>query len=142
MPSFVNSFLALSKQFLTQSIHTVINAKKLGNHFVFLSDLNRVVIDIKEKVLLLLTASKEDVLKQNQNLSIASQIIERQKDLLEFATGKVNLLDPLNTLKRGYSITRHNGKVLTDAKKIKPGMSLETTLADGILHSTIDKNKL
>jgi exonuclease VII large subunit len=46
----------------------------------------------------------------------------------------------VNTLKRGYSITRQNGKVLTDAGKVKPGMAIETMLANGILHSTVDKN--
>jgi exodeoxyribonuclease VII large subunit len=139
MPTFVNSYLLLSRQFLTQSIHTVVNAKKLGNHFVFLSDLNRVVLEIRDKAVFLLSSSNEAIKKQN--LKVATQTIERQKELLEFITGKVNLLDPVNTLKRGYSITRHNGKVLTDAQRVKPGMSLETTLANGILHSTIDKNK-
>ncbi len=139
MPSFVNSYLLISKQFLTQSIHTVVNAKKLGNHFVFLSDLNRVVLEIRDKAVFLLSSSNEAIKKQN--LKVATQTIERQKELLEYITGKVNLLDPVNTLKRGYSITRHNGKVLTDAQIAKPGMSLETTLANGILHSTIDKKK-
>ncbi len=139
MPSFVNSYLLISRQFLTQAIHTVVNAKKLGNHFVFLSDLNRVVVEIREKAFFLLSSSNEAIKKQN--LKEATQTIVRQKELLEYITGKVNLLDPVNTLKRGYSITRHNGKILTDAQKAKPGMSLETTLANGILHSTIDKKK-
>lgn len=44
-------------------------------------------------------------------------------------------LSPEQTLKRGYSITRVDGKAVTNASKIAPGTEIETTLAEGVLKS-------
>lgn len=44
-------------------------------------------------------------------------------------------LSPHNTLKRGYSITRLNGRAVTQADDIPEGALLETTLADGTIKS-------
>lgn len=47
------------------------------------------------------------------------------------------VLDPINTLKRGYSITRIEGKALTDAKGVNKGVKLTTTLNNGIVESVV-----
>lgn len=64
--------------------------------------------------------------------------INRNKELLQHLEEKVALLDPVNTLVRGYSITRVNGKAVTDASEIKPGIRLETELANGTVISTAE----
>ncbi|SDK55905.1 exodeoxyribonuclease VII large subunit [Sediminibacillus albus] len=47
---------------------------------------------------------------------------------------KLSLLNPLNTMKRGYSISYHqNGKVLTSTKNIQPGEQVTVKLYDGQL---------
>lgn len=43
----------------------------------------------------------------------------------------INNMDPVNVLKRGFTITLHNGKAITSVKGIKPGDVLETIAADG-----------
>ena len=48
---------------------------------------------------------------------------------------KVRLLHPENILKRGFSITRLNGKVVTKAKDLKPGDELHTQVYEGELTS-------
>ncbi|MCX7744821.1 MAG: exodeoxyribonuclease VII large subunit [Flavobacteriales bacterium] len=50
---------------------------------------------------------------------------------------KVNLLSPEATLKRGYSITYHNGKVLTSSRHTTPGDSVLVQLYDGQLITVI-----
>ena len=42
-------------------------------------------------------------------------------------------------LKRGYSITLHNGKAVTDATLLKEGDELETHLAKGRVKSIVKK---
>lgn len=88
-----------------------------------------------------------------QHLSNQSQILERMipvisKDVanlirmqdakIESARRQVELLDPKNVLKRGYSITLHNGKALTDATQINKNDKLLTMLYSGTVTSTVE----
>ena len=50
---------------------------------------------------------------------------------------KVRLLHPDNILKRGFSITRHNGKVITNAKDLKSGDELQTQVYEGEVTSVV-----
>lgn len=51
--------------------------------------------------------------------------------------GLVEVLSPSNTLRRGYSITRINGRTITDAASVRPGDILETQLRNGTLRSGV-----
>ena len=55
--------------------------------------------------------------------------------------GRVRLLDPRAILARGWSITRHSGKVVRDPANLALGDELVTTLAEGELHSTVSENQ-
>ena len=66
--------------------------------------------------------------------------IERHHHELELLQTKIQLLNPKNTLLRGYSITRKNGKAITSASEINPGDILETTLSDGKITSHTQKS--
>jgi len=50
---------------------------------------------------------------------------------------QLGALDPVNVLKRGYSITYFNGKPLRDQKKVKKGDEITTRLHTGSLQSEI-----
>ena len=52
----------------------------------------------------------------------------------------VLLLDPVRVLKRGYSITTHKGKSVTDVEQLKKGDELITRLFSGSVTSTISKD--
>lgn len=69
----------------------------------------------------------------------ADGVIKRNKAKLDSLEGMVGVLSPENTLRRGYSITRINGKALTDASGVKPGDVIETSLRDGVIKSEVKK---
>lgn len=54
---------------------------------------------------------------------------------------KVRLLHPDNILKRGFSITRLNGKVVTCAKDLNPGDELRTQVYEGEVTSVVKGEK-
>ena len=59
--------------------------------------------------------------------------------VLDGYEARLRLLDPVNTMKRGWSITRGaDGKVLSDISKIKPGEKITTEVVGGAIESTVD----
>lgn len=84
--------------------------------------------------------SEENKLKnyflQLQNLSERQIIIERNK--LELLEHRANLLDPINILKRGYSMTLRNGKVVRDATSLNDGDDITVMFADGSVSATVN----
>ncbi len=63
--------------------------------------------------------------------------IARQNARLDAAASLLNALSPVATLRRGYSVTRVDGHAVTDASTLAPGTTIETTLANGTITSTI-----
>lgn len=68
----------------------------------------------------------------------SSFLLQRQKDKLEGLEEKVQLLHPDHILKRGFSITRFNGKAVTSADKLKPGDELVTKVYEGEVKSVVE----
>ncbi|MBQ8472431.1 MAG: exodeoxyribonuclease VII large subunit [Bacilli bacterium] len=50
---------------------------------------------------------------------------------------KVEVLNPITTIKRGYSITKLNDKTVDSIKKVKKGDKIITNLVDGVLESEV-----
>jgi exodeoxyribonuclease VII large subunit len=66
-----------------------------------------------------------------------SSTVNRENMHLARLSDIVKILDPINTLKRGYSITSVNGKALRDTSSLKSGDSVKTRLADGEIISVV-----
>jgi exodeoxyribonuclease VII large subunit len=49
----------------------------------------------------------------------------------------IRLLDPVNVLRRGYSITQHKGKILKDASHLRKGDIIDTMLFKGMMKSSV-----
>ena len=63
--------------------------------------------------------------------------ITTERHRIELAAEKLKVLDPTLLLKRGYSITTINGRVVSDATRLKPGDLIETRLEKGTIKSTV-----
>ena len=69
-----------------------------------------------------------------------AEILRLEKSSLDALTDRVRLLDPVNTMARGWSITRNaNGQTIRDVSKLKTGDKLVTTFANGSATSTIQE---
>ncbi len=58
---------------------------------------------------------------------------------LENAERNIANMSPQNVLKRGFSITLHNGRAITDATMVKAGDELETMLQNGSIITEVKK---
>ena len=114
-----------------------INERFILNKNRKLSELNNSInnkakqICIKEKALL-----NEYKLKL-KNRSI--RYLNANKHKLALFENTNNLLNPQNILKKGYSLTLLNGKVIKDSKQLKNNDKIETQLSKGKIKSVVTK---
>lgn len=84
-------------------------------------------------------------LNQCENLGkiLSLETIRTEKRNLNSIQEKLRLVDPQNILKRGYSLTMLNGKIVKSVGQLQKGDLLETRLSDGTVESNVDKiNKI
>jgi len=67
--------------------------------------------------------------------TILRECMSKQRHYIEILEKRIGYLDPYLILKRGYSITYVNGKVIKNPSQVKADDILETKLAEGILKS-------
>ena len=79
------------------------------------------------------------VLLQSKMRFYAKQHLENRRTELSHYSEKLELLAPTNILRRGFSITRHNGKAVTNATDLCPGDTVETTFMEGTRTMTVEK---
>ena len=79
---------------------------------------------------------KLDILIDNLELAI-NRILEMKSTRYVSLLDKMEALNPVRTIKRGYTITKFNNKTIKSINDIKKGNIITTELVDGILTSQI-----
>ena len=93
---------------------------------------------IRRIIEVLLSQKKSEVKGYLVSLRNQSQtVLKNSKDNLNHIEEKINLLNPKNVLRRGYSITLKKGKVLKRIGDIDVKEDIETVLYDGRLISQV-----
>uniref|UniRef100_A0AB33JC76 Exodeoxyribonuclease 7 large subunit n=1 Tax=Prevotella sp. GTC17259 TaxID=3236795 RepID=A0AB33JC76_9BACT len=67
----------------------------------------------------------------------AERKLLQERHRLDMLTQRTEVLDPMLLLKRGYSITIHNGRAVCNAQILKSGDQIETRLYQGTIKSII-----
>ena len=73
----------------------------------------------------------------NRSVNGVRNILTTRNHKLELLEKSIAAADPVLILKRGFSLTRHNGHVVSRASDLKPGDRLVTVMADGSVESEI-----
>ena len=68
-----------------------------------------------------------------------NRIIERERHRLQLAELGVKAADPVNILRRGYSITLYEGKAVTDASSLQRGDNVTIVMANGRRQMTVSE---
>ena len=75
--------------------------------------------------------------KSDQLSALVNQQLQQQQNNLKLIETKLQLLDPQQLLKKGYSFTTHNGKLVTSTAQLASSDTITTTLADGTVDSVV-----
>ena len=73
----------------------------------------------------------------NRSVNGVRNLLTAQNHRLELVEKSITAADPALILKRGFSLTRCNGHVVSRVSDLKPGDRLTTVLADGSVESEI-----
>lgn len=74
---------------------------------------------------------------QQRFLSATETLLTAEKHKIDMLNVKLDSADPQRILNLGFSITRIDGKAVTDASAVSAGQTIETTLKSGTIKSTI-----
>lgn len=157
----VSSFINESQSLLTQKSNKL---QQNVSSFVFKKqqEVNTIKHDIKKAVSIYCIENKnnigrkqrilkrvvsETVLKQQiniahkQDLLVAKtrNILQKEISRLELSNNTIRLLNPENILKRGFTLTLKNGKIVKSAKDIEIGEVIQTHFTNGNIESKITK---
>ena len=85
---------------------------------------------------------KVAVIQLQNKLEIQPILYLKNSELaLENIEKNIQIMDPINVLKRGFSITYFKGKSIKDVAKLEEGAVINTLLFNGTIESTITKIK-
>ena len=68
-------------------------------------------------------------------------LVERSKNELRIRENKVEMLDPMQVLKRGFSLTTLGGQTIKENNFPKKGDLIQTTTAFGKIDSKVEENQ-
>ena len=78
----------------------------------------------------------------NQRIGqLSEKMLEREKERLHFNENTLRLISPANVLKRGYTITLREGKIVKSVENMNVGEQIETHFSDGKIESRIIKKE-
>jgi exodeoxyribonuclease VII large subunit len=64
-------------------------------------------------------------------------ILREKENVFKGYIGKLDVLNPLLTIKRGYAVARTGGNVVSSAKDLKKGDELELEFKDGKVNTRV-----
>ncbi|MBL7765449.1 MAG: exodeoxyribonuclease VII large subunit [Chitinophagaceae bacterium] len=80
-----------------------------------------------------------ELMQMKEKLKVQSHLVFKSEILeLNHLEKNIEHMNPVNVLKRGYSITYLNGKAVTDAQALKSGDQLQTVLYQGQINSVVE----
>lgn len=87
--------------------------------------------------LIMKNQNRLDLVKNSNVFKNPQEIIKNQKENYLLQLSKLEILNPLNTLKRGYTLAKSDGKVISSAKQLKSGDNLEVEFDDGNVNTKV-----
>lgn len=124
LDSLKNSFVIKSPMIMYEN-----KKQKLDMNLEKIKNLINNILEVRK--------SKFNLLKSNYLLNNPNEIYKHQQIRLENIIDKLNIINPLNTLKRGYTLTYSNDNIVKDIKDIKVGNIIKTRFTNGTVESTV-----
>ena len=94
-------------------------------------------LNYSSKQIISTNKNKLEIIKNSKILKNPNEVKNMKEDKFLVTVEKLKLLNPLETLKRGYSIAKSDGKLVTSSKDVKSGDKLEIKFKDGTVNTKV-----
>ena len=94
-------------------------------------------LEFASKNIILENKNKLFQLENKNILKNPDEMLRIKKETFLKNINKLEVLNPLLTLKRGYTLTKVDGKVISSAKDVKPGDELDVEFNDGTINTRV-----
>lgn len=130
----VNEFIGIIDSLAVEITHNSRNFAKLE-----LQSLKEIKNQINRESTLLLEKDKEE-LEENYNdlLFYCKEFLKNIREVIKNYSSNIDFLDPMNTIRRGFSVSKVNSKIVKSIKEVKIGQNMATTVSDGEIKSIIN----
>ena len=89
-----------------------------------------------------LKQSKRDLITQTEKLNyLFKRYIEQKQNIFNLTLNKLELINPLSIMKKGYSVTKKDNVILKSIDQIKTGDSITVDLQDGSFNAIVKEKK-
>ena len=137
----LNNIININKKKLDSLKSSYILSRPISMYEVKEQKLDILIDNLNKAISKLIDNTKIKVytLKNSYILNNPNMLYKYKNDTLNHLISKLDLLNPLNTLSRGYSIIKKDNNVVSSIKKIKKDDEVTITLKDGEITSKIIK---
>ena len=135
----INNYLETRKQALTNLINSYVLKKPTAMYEIKEQNLDYLIDNLHKSISQILENNKVRLFKTiNSYVLTNPNIIYKFKEQhLEHLINKLEVLNPMNTLKRGYAIVKKSEKVITDIHKLKKDDIINICVKDGNINASV-----
>lgn len=137
--NFINSYIENKTLTLNKLKDSYVLKKPENMYEIKIQNLDNLIEKLNKEMSIIIENNKLRLYKCKTNYIINNPEIlyKFKKQNLDNLINKLEVLNPLNTLKRGYAIVRDDTKVITDVNKIKKNDVINIELSNGKIISKV-----
>jgi exodeoxyribonuclease VII large subunit len=141
-PTAVAAFL-IDKMAETEADLFSLQNKILNNVLGYLAEernyLSRITGTIRQKPVWVLQRERQTVEERGRKMGLLIRnLLDREQYKMKLYEKTLSLVSPANILKKGYSLTAKNGKIVRSVNELKTGDVITTILPDGKKQSVVN----
>ena len=138
--SNINTILTNYKNRIDTLKTTYVLSNPLASYEVHEQKLDSLINDINVRIKHILDNNKKrfDMIKSNYVLNNPDSFIGIFNNNYELLLNKLNLLNPLNVLSKGYSVVKKDGKTISNVRNIKQNDKIDIKLYKGNIKAIVE----
>ena len=135
----LNNYIDSKKQVLSGFVNSYVLKKPTAMYEIKEQNLDFLIDNLNKEILKIIDNNKTRFSMVVGSYVLTNPDIMYKFNLqkLEHIINKLDVLNPMNTLKRGYSIVKKDNKVVSDVKKLKVDDMIDISVKNGIVNAKV-----
>ena len=135
----INNYIDSKKQMLGGLVNSYVLKKPTAMYEIKEQNLDYLIDNLNKEIRKVIDNSKIRLFKVTSSYVLTNPdiIYKFKMQNLEHIINKLEVLNPMNTIKRGYSIVKKDDKVVSDIKKIKVDDMINISIKNGMINAKV-----